>query len=116
MVQLTIEIPEELAFKLQPMQNRMTEIIELGLQAVQPIHYGLYNEVIEFLVNGPLPQDILAFQPSKKSIERVTMLLNKNSTQGLTPSENNELDTYQQLDHFMTLIKAKARLQITQSS
>ena len=115
MVQLTIEIPEELAFKLKPVQNRMTEIIELGLQAVQPVHYGLYNEVIEFLVNRPLPQDILAFQPSKKSVERVTLLLNKNVKEGLTTAESNELDTYQQLDHFMTLIKARTRLQMTQS-
>lgn len=36
MTQLTIEIPDELAVRLQPVQNRMSDILELGLRQLQP--------------------------------------------------------------------------------
>ena len=116
MVQLTIEVPEELAFRLQPLQNRLVEIIELGLREITPAQYTLHSEIIEFLASGPTPQDIVAFQPSEEVTARVTKLLEKNKDGTLTTAEEAELDQYETLDYLMTLVKAKARLHRAQAA
>ena len=110
MVELTIKIPEELAFRLEPVRDRLLEIMELGLREISPAQYGLYNEIIDFLASGPKPQHIIDFQPSENVTVRVTELLNKNRANTLTPAESAELDQYETLDYLMTLVKARARL------
>ncbi len=109
MVELTIQIPDELALRLRPVRNRLTEIIELGLREIGQVQNALSSEVIEFLASGPSPQAIIDFRPSTEAQARVSELLDKNQASGLTPSEQAELDQYESLDYFMTLIKAQAR-------
>jgi hypothetical protein len=109
MIELTVRIPDELAIRLQPVQDRLVEIIEIGLRELTPARYGLHSEVIEFLASGPTPQAILSYRPSAEAQERVTQLLDKNRTGSLTPAEKIELDEYERLDYLMTLVKARAR-------
>ena len=109
MVKVTVQIPPKLALWLQPVQDRLVEIIELGLRAITPAQYGLHSEVIEFLACGPTSQDIIAFRPSVEAQARVTELLDKNRTGTLTPAEQAELDQYERLDYLITLVKARAR-------
>ena len=113
MVQLTIELPEELAFRLQPLQERLTEIIELGLHEITTTGYSLQSEIIEFLASGPTPHQILAFHPSEDVTKRVSELLGKNRAGQLTPAETAELNQYETLDYLITLVKARARLHLT---
>ena len=109
MIEMTIHIPDELASRLEPVQDRLAEIIELGLREMEPVQYSLHNEVIEFLAGGPSPRAIVAFRPSEEAQARVVELLNKNRAGTLTPAEQAELDQYENLDYFMTLVKARAR-------
>lgn len=109
MVEMTIQVPDELASRLQPVQDRLVEIIELGLREIEPARHKLHNEVIEFLASGPSPQAIVHFRPSPQAQARVTELLEKNRAGALTPDEEAELDQYEELDYFMTLVKAQAR-------
>ena len=109
MVELTVQIPDNLALRLRPVQNRLVEIIELGLREIMPARYGLYNEVIGFLSSGPTPQAIVAFRPSAQVQARVAELLDKNRAGTLTRDEQAELDQYEGLDYPMTLVKARAR-------
>jgi len=113
MVELTVQIPNDLAVRLRPVQDRLTEIIELGLREIAPARYGLYNEVIEFLADGPPPQAIVAFRPSAEAQKRVLELLDKNRAGALTPDEQTELDQYERLDYLMALVKARARWRLT---
>ena len=69
---------------------------------------ALACEIIGFLARGPRPQDIVAFRPSETSVERSRDLLRRNKEQSLTPAEEAELNEMALLDHWMTLIKAKA--------
>jgi len=108
MVELTIQIPNELASRLQPVQDRLAEVIELGLREMAPAQYGLHNEVIEFLASGPTPRAIIAFRPSAQAQARVAELLDKNRAGALTPTEQAELDQYENLDFLMTPVKARA--------
>ena len=116
MVQLTIEIPEELASRLQPVQDRLLEIVELGLREINPTQYALHSEVVDFLASGPSPQHIIDFQPSEDITARVAELLDKNRANTLTATESAELDQYETLDYLMTLVKARARRYLSQTS
>ena len=109
MAELTIEVPDDLAMQLKPMQDRLIEIIELGLRDIQQTHYGLYQEVVEFLASSPSPGAMLAFHPSPEAQARVAELLDKNKTGILSSEEQAELDHYEHLDFMMTLVKAQAR-------
>lgn len=109
MVEMTVQMPPQLALRLRPIQNRLVEIIELGLRAITPAQYGLHSEVIEFLASGPTLQAIVAFRPSAKAQARVTELLDKNQAGTLMSAEQSELDRYEHLDYLMTLVKARAR-------
>lgn len=109
MVQLTIEVPEDLANRLRPVRNRIIDILELGLRDIEPVRHPLYNELIEFLARGPKPQEILTFRPSQAVTERISSLLDKNQTSLLSASEETELEQAEILDYLMTLIKARAR-------
>lgn len=116
MVEMTIQLPNELASRLQPVQDRLVEIIELGLREIEPAQHKLHNEVIEFLASGPSPQAIMHFRPSTEAQTRVAELLDKNRAGTLTPAEEAELDQYERLDYFMTLVKARARQQSTKTT
>ena len=113
MTELTIEIPNDLALRLQPLQDRLVEIIELGLQKITYAQYGLHNEVTEFLASSPGPQAIIDFRPSSEAQARVTELLDKNQAGTLSPDEQAELDQYESLDYFITLVKAQARRRLS---
>ena len=115
MMELTIQVPDELALRLQPVQNRLTEIIELGLREITIAQYSLYNEVIEFLASGPTARAIIAFRPSAEAQAQVTQLLDKNRAGTLTADEQAELDQYERLDYLMTLVKARARQHLAAS-
>ncbi len=109
MTQITVEIPNDLAQRLRPVQNRLPEIIEIGLREVTSSKSYFQNEIIDFLANGPSPEEIVSFRPSEKSIERAQELLEKNQAGRLSPAEKNELDHYEQMNYLMTLVKARAR-------
>lgn len=70
---------------------------------------SLLDEVIDFLTSAPTLEQIIAVRPSKAVQERVGYLLDQNQAGTLTTEERKELDDYLQLDHFMTLLKARAR-------
>lgn len=109
MVELMVQIPDDLALRLQPVQDRLAEIIELGLREIGRTQFGLHSEVIEFLASGPDPQTIIDFRPSSEAQARVIELLHKNQAGTLSSDEQAELDQYENLDYLMTLVKAQAR-------
>ena len=67
-----------------------------------------YAEVLDFLITGTTPQAIVALKVSAEAQERIHTLLYKNREGTLTETEAVELDLYEQLEHMMILLKAKA--------
>lgn len=76
----------------------------------------LFDEITDFLVNGPNPDEIIAFQPSDVLNHRLHDLLDKNREQQLTPDEQTELDTFLQINHLFIILKAKARQKLASES
>jgi len=114
MVQMTIAVPDNLAERLMSARDRLPEILELGLRQLTTIQG--YSEVIDFLASGSTPQALVEFHPSLKVQERVSELLEKNRANSLTTSEQSELNQYESLDLFMTLVKARARQRLASLS
>jgi len=66
------------------------------------------DEVLDFLVSAPTPAQIVAFQASEQAQARLQMLLARSRDGVLTEAEKAELDDMGRVEHFFTLIKARA--------
>jgi len=121
MATITLQIPDELAQRLEPLQNRLPELLWQLLELTKKpttieqeitTHSGdiptVYQEVLDFLIESPIPQDIVNFKVSQQAQTRLQTLLDKNRESTLNPMEIAELDVYEQLEHLMILLKARA--------
>jgi hypothetical protein len=118
---LTIQIPDELAHRLEPLQSRLPQLLWLLLDAdvqqtseqpkvnTQTVEISeVYQEVLDFLIKGPTPEEIIAFKVSSQAQMQLEALLEKNRSASLTQMELAQLDVYEQLEHLMILLKARA--------
>ncbi len=80
------------------------------MAAVQPVL--LLDEITDFLTTSPTPQEIIAFKPSEVLERRALDLLQRHRENRLTTHERTEMEEFMRMDHFMTLLKAKARLKL----
>ena len=123
MAELTIQVPDELAQRLEPFRDRLPELLTRAVETILPSTSSsdllpsvanptdapiAYAEVLDFLITRPTPQNIVAFKISPEAQERIRTLLDKNREGTLTETEAAELDLYEQLEHMMILLKAKA--------
>ena len=126
MAELTIQIPDELAQRLEPIRNRLPELltqllettnppasVQLDTVAILPNIPAVYTEVLDLLIKRPTPQEIAAFKVSSQAQSRLQTLLDKNRQATLTEAETAELDVYQQLEHLMILLKARAYAELS---
>ena len=121
MAELTLDVSDELMQRLQPLQDRLPALLTLLVGALPSQAAGApptevhgtepplaYMEVLDFLLTRPTPHDILAFKVSDAAQARLRLLLDKNREEALSVPEEAELDIYEQLEHLMLLLKAKA--------
>lgn len=66
------------------------------------------DEILDFLLSAPTPEDILALRPSDHAQQRLAELLDKNQNGRLTDAEQAELDIYMQTEHFVRRLKIRA--------
>lgn len=112
MTQLTVEISTELEQRLRPVENELPRILEMGLRelyAVEQIGFHGTAGLLEFLASLPTPEEILALRPSPDLQARLSKLIEKNETKGLTAAEEQEWEQYQYLEHLVRLAKIEAR-------
>lgn len=111
MTMMTVELPHDLAQRLQPLSAELPYILEMGLRqwqaSAQPGFQGA-AEVLELLAALPSPEEILALRPSRAFQARVQALLKKNREEGLSPAEEQEWQQYEYLEHLVRIAKAKA--------
>jgi hypothetical protein len=91
MATITIQIPDELAQRLEPLQNRLPELLWQLLEVTKKPTTtepeiktntadipAVYREVLDFLSETPTPQDIVSFKVSQNAQTRLQNLLDKN--------------------------------------
>ena len=125
MATITLQIPDELAQRLEPLQDRLPELLWQLLESTKkPTTIdpeintdsgnipAVYQEVLDFLIKSPIPQEIVNFKVSQQAQTRLQILLDKNRESILNEMEIAELDVYEQLEHLMILLKARAYSEI----
>ena len=110
-MKISVEVSDELARRLNVLQDQLPQILELGLRewnADNQVGFSGLSEVLEFLANLPSPEEILALKPSDILQTQVQDLLEKSRTIGLTPEEERAWQQYEYIEHLVRVAKAKA--------
>jgi hypothetical protein len=68
----------------------------------------VWDEIDEFLVSTPTPQQIIAFHPSEKAQARLRQLLDMSRDGKLGVDEAHELEESMAVENFMRRLKVKA--------
>jgi hypothetical protein len=118
MATITLELPEELAVRLDPLRDRLPELLSQLLDTASAekkfilsgtvLTHPVFLELIDFLSAGPTAKQVLAHKGSSAVQERLAELLDKNREEGLTAAEEEEMDAYRLVNHVMILLKARA--------
>ena len=82
------------------------------MDAISP-EFTPANEVLDFLLSAPTPQQVIDLRPSPAAQERLRYLLDGNRDDALNDAERAELDSYLQLEHFVRQLKIRAREKLT---
>ncbi len=118
-MQFTLELPDDLVSQLSPLEDKLPQILQLGLRelnAESQVGFTGAAEVLEFLAALPSPEEIIALRPSDSLQAEISRLLEKNRTQGLTADEEQAWQQYQYLEHLVRLAKAQALIKLKQSN
>jgi hypothetical protein len=116
-MQITFDLSEELIFRLNSVEDKLPQVIELGLRELNASPQDGFNgvaEVLEFLATLPTPEEIIALRPSRELQTQISGLLEKHRNQGLTDTEARIWEQYQYLEHSIRKAKAKAYLKLKQ--
>jgi hypothetical protein len=74
-----------------------------------------WTEIVEFLVAGPTPEQIAAFEGSEDFQERVRYLRDQNRNGLLTDSERQEMDDIAATGRFMRRLKIRSLEKIAEN-
>jgi hypothetical protein len=104
-------IPDDLADRLRAQQDRLPEILELGLRewSATPPAFQWSAEVLEFLASLPAPEEIIALRPSDSLRDRVRALVQKSRAGALSQDEEDEWERYEFVEHLVRIAKISAR-------
>jgi hypothetical protein len=69
----------------------------------------IYDDLVNLLVKSIPSDELLNFQLSSDKQQRLDDLLAKNRDRSLTAGESAELDSFEQFEHLVRLLKARAR-------
>jgi hypothetical protein len=69
----------------------------------------VYSEVYEFLLSSPTPEQVIAFRASSTTQERARQLLESNRSGALTAEQEAELNEFERINHFVSMLKIYAR-------
>jgi hypothetical protein len=114
-MQVTLDIPEELATRLNSLGDKIPQILELGLRELNtssPTGFSGIASVLEFLAQLPTPEEIILLRPSVALQAEINQLLEKNRSSSLTPEEERIWQQYEYLENLVRKAKLKALLKL----
>ena len=126
---MVIDLPNELAQRLNPLREQLPQILERGLRKINsenPVQFAELADVFEFLAGLPSPAEIVAMRPSAELQQRISDLLEKNRLQGFSAAEEAEFFDFvincpewqqiEYLEHLVRMAKARAYQKLQQPS
>lgn len=107
MVQLTMQISNDLAERVQLIRDWLPTVLELSLVGFKTPATETATEIIEFLATDPSSHTVLDYQVSERAQTRLQRLLALNEAGMLGEYEQRELDELEQIEHIMVMLKAQ---------
>jgi len=107
MAQMTLNVSDELAERLQSLGAWLPTVLELTFVGCKTVAAATATEVLEFLAQSPTPEDVLAYHASARAQSRLQRLLALNVAGLLSEDEHQELDELQQIEHIIIMLKAQ---------
>jgi hypothetical protein len=118
MTTITLEIPDELAQRLNLIGDQLPALLSYALDVsgmpVAEVMPGsksspVWLEAIDFLARTSEPVEIVNFKLSPAAQDRLEELLDLHREGTLMPQERAELDSFLQINHLFILLKARAQ-------
>ena len=107
MTQVTMELPDELAQRVEPIRSWLPTVLELSLLGLRTLATETATEIVEFLSMGPSAQDVIDYHVSERAQTRLRRLLTLNQAGALGEGEQLELDELQHIEHIVVMLKAQ---------
>lgn len=73
------------------------------------------DEILDFLASGRTSEEVIAFEPSEALKSRSSELFERNRQSTLTAEEKVELDDFLRMNHFVNMLKIRARKKAAKS-
>ena len=118
-MQIILEVPDHLGEKLQRLGDQLPETLDRLLQDIpstESLSYQDDLQIVELLASQPSPEAILAIRPTPTLQTRMSALLEHNKSGNLSRTEEDELDRYLLLEHWIRLAKAHAYKHLQKSA
>jgi hypothetical protein len=112
-MEITLNVPDELASQIQPVEDLLPKILELGIRTWKErdgASFSGFADVLEKLASLPSPEEILALRPTPALEERLEELVEKSHSGGWSPEEEREWRQYEYVEHLVRMAKARAAL------
>ncbi|MEL7352539.1 MAG: hypothetical protein AAF171_07180 [Cyanobacteria bacterium P01_A01_bin.116] len=114
-MQITLDLPDDLAARLKGVQDQIPQILEFGLRELEAVPqegFSGLSAILEFLAGLPTPEETLALRPSDTLQAHIEALLEKSRTVGLTPAEKKLWQSYEYTEHLVRIAKTKAYIKL----
>jgi hypothetical protein len=118
-MQITIDIPDDIASQLEPLKDQLPQILALGMQelAANPsTGFSGLTEILEFFAQMPTAQEVLNLRLSQTVQADIEALLEKNRTEGFNDRDRQLWQHYEFMEHLVRLAKAQALLKLHPAS
>ena len=111
MVEMTMQLPDEVADQLRPFNGYLPTVLQLTLPGFRTLATQTATEIVEFLSKGPSAQQVLDFHVSERAQTRLQRLLALNSAGMLGEAEQEELNELERIEHALVMLKAQLAAQ-----
>ena len=112
MVQMTMDVSDELAERLQPIRLWLPTVLELSFVGFRTLATQTATEVVNFLLANPAPQEVLSYHVSKASQARLRQLLALRQAGILGEEQQRELDELEKVEHIVIMLKGQVAKQL----
>jgi hypothetical protein len=117
-MQLTLQIPDDLAADLRQHQARLPRILRLGLReldAEDAAGFSGLADVLELLASLPTPEEVVALRPSQALQAHIDTLIQRSREGDLSDEDDQQWQNYQYIEHLVRKAKIRAAQQLHQS-
>jgi hypothetical protein len=117
MTSITLSVPDDLASRIR-VQQQLPRILELGLRKLNADAQGGFDgaaDILELLAALPAPEEILKLRPSPRLAARIAELMEKSRAGEMAPSDHEDWETCEYLEHLVRMATAAAHVKLTPS-